>query len=1661
MFQDNDDTQLDSMANKKTIADSEEHNIENSNELAGAENIENATEVENTADAYDMQTVEALAHSSKRQPKMTAKGLQYKIEESKRRFKQKQKVVESAIRKVTKATITTQDADEIRMASATMYDKLDDFLSCLNILLTYSEYENLSQFQEDANVLEASVEKTAERAQLSLQQLSTSKQEGSDSTSTSWHSKRKTRIGLIGHRDLASHRSGETVRSDMSRISLQQERIQKLERAATLKAQLPFVNAQSRLKEQMETLNIQREIAGLEAGAKASKEAEIQEFNNSLDESLSCLPSESRDDKLDRIMKSMDKVSEKPPAASIIAEAKVHYGNKEVCSVSPKLPKAEDKVKGNDSNAQSGTLSEGDVAVRPSNILPDSPSAPKTQSVLSIRIPDIKIEAFSGNVVDFPSWEIAFDAIVDSHVHCTDVKINMLCQHLAGDAKSLVLGLLSHRSETSYKAARKRLKERYGNPSILCQAFLDRIEEWPVMKANQPRELQQFSDLLVQIAELRKSIGGLRILDFPQESKKILIKLPMYFENEWREAVCKWRDKKGSDSYPPFDHLVEFIERRATRANIPELHGNMKLSIKGKTFQQERRSSNNVRALATTTKSDSVKKSYPCSYCTEEQHINDCAEFAKLSQHECFAFLKEKKLCFGCGTASDHLSKDCTSRSKCKTCGKGHLTALHYDKPENESSSRCTEVCSIQDQMFGYDNSMIVPVWVRPKGAPNREVLCYCILDDQSNTCFMSNKLRHELGVPGTNTTLMLSTMHKSKSHINSKKVEGLEILDFDRNMHISLPPVFTRDHIPANRSQIPKPEIARQWEHLKEIADKMPSYQPTAEVALLIGNNVPRAIRPREIIAGEENEPYGQKSILGWGIVGTVCNSWIENEFVSVTHRISAAGTKNSPEKIGDARFAFSTKAKEVFSPKQVKEMFELDFVEGRNTNRTASWEDTRFLELLENEIQQQEDGHYVMPLPLKCERILLPNNRPLALKRAMQLARRFKRDTRFKNDYIGFMNEIIEKWAEKVPEMELESKMGKVNYVPHTGVYHNKKPDKIRIVFDCSAEFQGVSLNNYLLSGPNLINTLIGVICRFRKEKIALMTDIKSMFHQFIVCKEDRDLLRFLWWEDNDFTRPPQEYRMKVHLFGAVSSPGCANFGLKRAATDGESEFGSAAANFIRDDFYVDDGLTSVASKEEAISLIEASKKICAKAGLKLHKFLSNSRDVLASIPSAERANGTQALDVHNDPLPFERALGIVWCVEKDIFQFRIELKDCPLTKRGVLATVSSIFDPIGFAAPVLLEGKKILQELCRRGSNWDDLVPEDLKSQWRKWRMEIMELEKLEIKRCLLPKDFGEVASYELHSFSDASFHGYGQCTYARFTSTEDKVHCSFVMGKARVAPLKQVTVPRLELTAAVVSAKISTFLERELKFPQLKTYFWTDSKVVLGYINNESRRFQVYVANRIQQIRDLSEPTSWFHVKSDENPSDMASRGMSASQFCNDSVWLNGPAFLWEERISYVDVNIDPDTLKQMKLETRRATTLSSFVSQRKSFDPDHVKTFSSWFRAKRAVANVLLIQQKVIAKRKSKLNKDSDNFAFQEILTVAHLERAEHEIIKGVQGKHFFQELEILSKETNGGSSASPKKVASRKSKKMLPTYRLDPFIDDDGFLRVGGRLERG
>ncbi|XP_071941179.1 uncharacterized protein [Antedon mediterranea] len=212
-------------------------------------------------------------------------------------------------------------------------------------------------------------------------------------------------------------------------------------------------------------------------------------------------------------------------------------------------------------------------------------------------------------------------------------------------------------------------------------------------------------------------------------------------------------------------------------------------------------------------------------------------------------------------------------------------------------------------------------------------------------------------------------------------------------------------------------------------------------------------------------------------------------------------------------------------------------------------------------------------MPLPLRSPNVNIPDNKPLAVKRFNGLRKRFTKQPEFMRDYFGFMKDVLTDVVEEVPK-DTKPVIGRINYVPHTGIYHPKKPGQIRVVFDCSAMYQGTSLNERLLPGPNQINSLLGILLRFRQENVAIMADIKGMFHQFFFANADRELLRFLWFKDNNPNNEVIEYRMMVHLFGATSSPGCSNFGLKRAAEDGEKCYGKEEANFIKNDFYVDDG-------------------------------------------------------------------------------------------------------------------------------------------------------------------------------------------------------------------------------------------------------------------------------------------------------------------------------------------------------------------------------------------------------------------------------------------------------------------------------------------------------
>jgi len=559
-------------------------------------------------------------------------------------------------------------------------------------------------------------------------------------------------------------------------------------------------------------------------------------------------------------------------------------------------------------------------------------------------------------------------------------------------------------------------------------------------------------------------------------------------------------------------------------------------------------------------------------------------------------------------------------------------------------------------------------------------------------------------------------------------------------------------EHLNVNMS---RPQDLSKWEHLKDIP--LPEIGGE-EVTILIGANIPEAQIHEEVRVGGAGEPYAVRTLLGWAIMGPL-NGNIRSQVDKVNVNFLKYGNETLDQ--------------------QMNQFLGLENIDSTSSSRKGmSVQDREALGKLNSSVRLV-DGHYEVGMLWKQENPWLPNNRMTAVARLRSLRRRLSTDEQLCCKYRNFMDDLLTKgYARKLTEDEAAARSPRTWYLPHHGVFHPHKPGKICVVFDAAALHDGVSLNSQLNRGPDLTNSLLGVLLRFRQERIVLAADIQSMFLQVKVPAEDADALRFLWWEDADFRKPPEEYQMVSHIFGAKDSPSCANYCLKRTADDNKKIFSKEAVKSVQEDFYVDNLLKAIETPGKAISLAHELMALLEKGGFRLTKWASNSREVLASIPEDKRARPTVNLDL--DELPIERALGVLWNVEKDVFQFEVFKPDKPATKRGILSAISSLYDPMGFICPVVLEAKKIMQRLWKLQLGWDDPVPECELAHWERWKSELCALTQVQIPRCHFQLH-GEVKEISLHQFSDASDEGYGMCSYQRFVYEDGSIQCSFLIGK----------------------------------------------------------------------------------------------------------------------------------------------------------------------------------------------------------------------------------------------------------------------------------------
>ncbi|XP_061886479.1 uncharacterized protein LOC133637538 [Entelurus aequoreus] len=929
----------------------------------------------------------------------------------------------------------------------------------------------------------------------------------------------------------------------------------------------------------------------------------------------------------------------------------------------------------------------------------------------------------------------------------------------------------------------------------------------------------------------------------------------------------------------------------------------------------------------------------------------------------------------------------------------------------------------------------------------------YAMLDDQSNLSLARSEFFDMFKVNSLAAPYTLQTC-SGVGLTAGRRASGYVIESIDGATAIQLPMLIECNMIPNKREEIPTPAAAQGHPHLERIAHKIPPLDDSAEIFLLLGRDILRVHKVRSQINGTHNAPYAQRLDLGWVIVGEVClgSTHKPSEVTSLKTHVLANGrpthfppcenhfTIKSETNLPDRQLALSsTKMKENAS----NVSFGRDvFCQTKNDNKLApSMEDLLFLKIMDNEFTQNESKSWVAPLPFREPRKILPNNRQYAVSRLKSLQRTLIKNPEMQSHLTDFMQKMKDNGhAELAPPVQKNKEYW---YLPFFGVYHPQKKSQIRVVFDSSAQFEGMSLNDALLSGPNLNNSLLGVLVRFRKHKVAITADIQQMFYCFLVREDCRDVLRFVWHKDNNPKNDIVDYRMCVHVFGNSPSPAVATYGLRRAAQQGEEKYGADVRQFVERDFYVDDALKSVPTEQGAINLVKRTQEMLAASNLRLLKIASNKVEVMDAFPVEDRAKDLQDLDLFKDDLPDQRSLGIKWNIMSDYFTFHIPHTDKPYTRRGVLSTVNSVFDPLGFLSPVIIQGRLLLRELSLHTTEWDSALPEDMRGKWVEWQQSLQCLSNLQMPRTYSNIPLSQAKCVELCIFSDASMKAICAVAYIKVTAADGTTEVGFVLGKARLTPQPELTVPRLELCAAVMAVEMAEVISDEIDHQIDKIGFYTDSKVVLGYINNQSRRFYVYVNNRVRRIRESTTPEQWHFVATDQNPADHGSRAVPASELQKTS-WFTGPAFLQcssdiqpEQHLYEL---LEPDSDAEVRPEVRTLCTNTT----KTVLDTKRWERFSSWKSLKRTVANLIHVAQCFSS---SKTNKDCNGWHIcKTAITCELLEQAENIMMKNVQQETYADEIKCIS--------------AKQNLSKYSPLIKLNPIIGNDSLLRVGGRIIR-
>lgn len=1249
----------------------------------------------------------------------------------------------------------------------------------------------------------------------------------------------------------------------------------------------------------------------------------------------------------------------------------------------------------------------------------------------SVRLPILEIPTFNGDKLKWSEFWDTFEASVDKNTNISDIeKLNYLLSKLSGEAKHSVSGILL--SNENYTVVVDLLKERYGDlQTVINSHYVELINLKSAQ--NTPRGLRSLYD------QIEKHLRSLQALeqDIDQDVfiSMITSKIP-------KEVLIQLEIQKGACNKWTVKELRELFKQYiAARERAEQQFSPTKSESTGEPYKPMIMVSS-AEALVAGAQGVSNRKEKPtlssrCRFCDGYHWSDECPRYTTMDARK----QRIKGCCYLC-LRDGHNASECLKRgSRCYYCKQQnhHHRSLCPQRfgPTHRESAKLAEEIPMEDGLVHTENSLIssgeMVLMQTARAAIQNPANGHrhntrLLLDSGSQRTYITESLANKLNLKmGNSDEIMLVTFGSERpKRIRSPTTQLNIILKDGSTLQINA------NVVPQIAGSIQRRPVhlksLKNWDYLWgqfPLADDLPKETETSSVELLIGNDYYLdIILPQKIEVQRGLYMLGSK--LGWILSGRT--SEITNETNEASMLIMTYGVKVGKET------SMLTAVDQSFPLKpNLEDFWRLESI-GINESPVVS-DDSIALDKF-NETLRYESGRYTVTWPWKNGKPDLPENRALAVGRLKSLLRRMKDNPDLIQKYDDIIRDQLKQGI--IEKVRNETKDTTKHYIPHHAVINpNKATTKVRIVYDASAKTksENKSLNECLYRGPVLLQNLIGILFRFRMQKIAMVSDIEKAFLQIGLQEDAKDVTRFLWLKDKsvlDTENNIEVYRFCRVPFGIICSPFLLAATIDHHLKDSDCNI----AQNIRDNIYVDNVISGTQTTHQAMELYSKSKELFIRASMNLRDWMSNSDKVMNQIPIYDRANRERM-----------KILGLTWTVKEDTLTLAHQISESSvLSKRIILQQIASIYDPLGLFSPVTLRAKVYLQNLWNQKLSWDTQLSGSNKSKWDILYEDMKDLASCHFPRYIGLEHKGQIY-YQLLVFCDASKYAYAATVYLLQESTNSR-RIDLIFSKTRLAPNKQITIPRLELLAALIGTRCLKFVQKELQVNIKEKHVWVDSQCVLNWLNTK-KPLGTFVDNRIKEMKE--DKDIYFHyISTTENPADIASRGTTARELQNNPLWWHGPDWMAKTKKAWPVWKYDnvikqsEEVRSQIESELKKGGVMfeaklvageghSESMHNQKLNAPFNLKLekFSTVAKLWRVTALALRFVNKLRKKTNQHGPPDASEIANAEMLWTKHVQRQQyHEVVDSIN-----------------------------KSKRNNLQHQLGIYIDQCGLLRCRGRLD--